>query len=120
MEIKKGLSLAIVISSLSLGACSTIVDGTTQEISINTNPAGADCGIERLDTNIARVNPTPGAALVSKTKHDITIRCNKEGYVESTYINKSGTANATFGNIALGGLVGWGILKVSAQAKVNL
>ena len=46
MEIKKGLSLAIVISSLSLGACSTIVDGTTQEISINTNPAGADCGIE--------------------------------------------------------------------------
>jgi hypothetical protein len=109
MDLKKGLSLALVVSSLSLGACSTIVDGTSQEIVINTNPSGADCGVERKGTNIARVNPTPGAALVSKTKEDITIRCNKDGYDETTYINKSGNAKATLGNILLGGVVGWGI-----------
>ena len=109
MDIRKGLSLAIVISSLSLGACSTIVDGTSQDISINTNPSGADCGLERQGANIGRVNPTPGAATVSKTKHDITIRCNKDGYNETTFMNRSGTANATFGNVLLGGLVGWGV-----------
>ena len=37
------------------------------------------------------------------------IRCNKDGYQEATYLNHSGSAGATFGNIVLGGGIGWAV-----------
>lgn len=92
-----------------LAGCSSIVDGTSQEITINTNPAGADCALEREGIAIARVNPTPGAATIKKTKHNIIIKCNKTGYHETSFFNRSDSAAATFGNVILGGGVGWAI-----------
>ena len=58
---------------------------------------------------IARVNPTPGAATIKKTKYDITILCDKDGFEQASYMNKSGAAGSTFGNIVAGGVIGWGI-----------
>ena len=92
-----------------LSACSSIIEGTSQEITVNTNPTGADCALEREGVSIAHVNPTPGSATIKKTKYDITVRCNKDGYQEATYLNHSGAAGATLGNILAGGGVGWAI-----------
>lgn len=92
-----------------LSACSTISDGTTQEIVINTNPEGANCALMREGVAVARVNPTPGAATIQKTKHDITVVCTKSGFQQATFMNKSGVASNTFGNIILGGGIGWAI-----------
>lgn len=92
-----------------LSACSTISDGTTQEILVNTNPDGANCALMREGVAVARVNPTPGSAMVQKTKHDITIVCTKSGFTQATFMNKSGVAANTFGNIILGGGIGWAI-----------
>jgi hypothetical protein len=89
--------------------CASIIEGTSQEISINTNPAGADCALKRQDQVIARVNPTPGATTIKKTKYDITVYCDKNGFQQATYLNHSGAAAATFGNIVLGGGIGWAI-----------
>jgi hypothetical protein len=58
---------------------------------------------------ISTVSPTPSAILIEKTKYDIVIKCDKEGYQQTTYFNKSGAAGATFGNIVLGGGIGWAI-----------
>ncbi len=88
MKIWRFLALGLV--GLSLGACSSIVNGTTQDITVNTNPPGADCRLEREGQVIARVQNTPSTANVSKTKHDITIVCDKEGYQTATYLNDSG------------------------------
>ena len=102
----------LLVCLLSLGllsACSSIIEGTSQEITVNTNPAGANCSLERQGISIARIDPTPAAATIKKTKHDIVIRCNKEGYQEATYLNHSGSAGATFGNIVLGGGIGWAV-----------
>ena len=93
----------------SLSACSSIIEGTSQEIMINTNPAGANCSLERQGLSIARIDPTPGAATIKKTKYDIVVKCNKDGYQEATYLNHSGSAGATFGNIVLGGGIGWAV-----------
>jgi hypothetical protein len=95
--------------ALTHGACSSIIEGTSQEITINTNPAGADCSLERQGISIAHVNPTPGATTIKKTKYDIMIICKKEGFADATYLNHSGAAGATFGNIVLGGGIGWAI-----------
>lgn len=106
---KIAILFSIVAVAAGTSACSSIVDGTTQKITVNTNPPGADCGLKRQDSVFVHVNPTPGTVTVDKTKYDITIICNKEGYQETTFLNHSGVAGATLGNIVLGGGIGWAI-----------
>ncbi len=101
--------LAVVALSLLSGACSSIIEGTTQEIAVNTNPSGASCQLKRAGGVIGTVDNTPSSITVKKTKDDITIACSKAGYQEATFINHSGAAGATFGNIILGGGIGWAI-----------
>ena len=91
------------------GACSTIIEGRSQQIIVNSNPQGADCGLYRQGVRIATVQNAPGSALVEKSKHDIWIACVKPGYQMATHYNKSGVAGATLGNIILGGGIGWAI-----------
>ena len=100
---------ALAVVSLLASGCSSIIEGTTQEVFINTNPAGAACDFLRKGQRIGRVDPTPGAATIKKTKHDIVIECMLAGYQKATYHNKSDVAGATFGNIVLGGGVGWAV-----------
>lgn len=100
--------LALFISVFLTG-CASIIDGTSQEIVVNTNPPGASCVLNREGSPIARISETPGGTVVKKTKHDITILCNKQGYEEATFLNHSGVEGATFGNIVLGGGIGWAI-----------
>lgn len=104
---KKLILLAAVVAVLP--ACSSIVEGTSQELVINTVPEGADCALIREGQVIGRVNPTPGGITVKKTKHDITVECTKKGYQKATFFNKSDVAGATVGNILLGGGIGWAI-----------
>ena len=104
---KKILFLMAGLSLLS--GCSSIIEGTSQEIAVNTNPAGADCSLERQGISIAHVDSTPASVTIKKTKYDITVRCHKKGFEEATYLNHSGAAAATVGNIILGGGIGWAI-----------
>src|SRR5262249_27924473 len=55
---------------------------------------------------IGRVNPTPGAVTVQRTRDDITVTCTRDGYQTGTVVNKSGLEAMTFGNVILGGLIG--------------
>jgi hypothetical protein len=106
----KALTFAGAAASLlTVAACASIIEGTNQTITLNTNPPGADCALTREAVVIGRIAPTPGSVVIQKTKHDITITCAKEGYQEATYLNHSGAAGATFGNIVLGGGIGWAI-----------
>ena len=101
--------LLIGAALVALGGCSSIIEGTSQEITVNTNPAGAKCSLNREGVSIARIESTPAAMTIKKTKNDITVVCEKDGYQQATYMNKSGTAGATVGNIILGGGIGWAI-----------
>ena len=92
-----------------LCGCASIVDGTSQELIVNTDPPGADCALLRQDVPVARISPTPGAATIQKTKDDITVSCEKQGFEKATYLNHSGVAGATVANIILGGGIGWAI-----------
>jgi hypothetical protein len=119
----KGIGALIALATLP--ACSSIIEGTTQQITINTNPTGADCALKRQEEVIGRVAPTPGSVVIKKTKHDIVITCDKKGYQQATYLNHSGAAGATFGNIVAGGGIGWAIDSASGadnkyDSPVNL
>ena len=104
MKIK---TVVAALACMAVGACSSIVEGTHQEISINTNPAGANCSLNRQGVEIGRVAATPGIARIEKTKYDITIVCDKDGYQQVSQNDHSGAAAATFGNIIAGGGIGW-------------
>jgi hypothetical protein len=117
--------VAVCGALLMLTGCASIISRTSQEVVVNTNPPGANCSLIRKGVSIARVNPTPGAATIKKTKHDITISCAKVGYQTATYMDHSGVAGSTFGNIVAGGLVGWGIDSASGadnkyESPVNI
>lgn len=118
-------SLSLFSLAISLSACSSIIEGTSQEIVINTNPPAANCVLTRNGTQIGNVGPTPSGITIKKTKYDILISCSKPGFETATYLNKSGAAGATFGNIVLGGGVGWAIDSASGadnkyDSPVNL
>jgi hypothetical protein len=102
-------NVAFLLVTLLSGGCSSIIEGTHQEIMVNTNPSGAACAFYREGGKIGELATSPGAVLVKKTKRDITILCAKDGYQQATYLNHSGTAGATLGNIILGGGIGWAI-----------
>jgi hypothetical protein len=112
-----GLAAAIG-AGVALAGCATLLEGTSQEILISTNPAGATCTLEREGQTIATVNSTPGAALVKRRKHDITVRCKKDGFQEATYINDSGLASgAVAGNVAADLLLTGGLSSIVDSAS---
>jgi hypothetical protein len=100
-------SLLIVIS-LSTG-CASILSGNSQTITLSTNPPGARCEVVREGRIIGTVENTPGAITIDKTKHDMDITCKKDGFTDAKGFAESGTEGATFGNILLGGGIGWAI-----------
>lgn len=100
---------ALLYCALLASGCASILSGTSQTVTINTNPPGARCELVREGRIIGTVEKTPGAVTLKKTKHDIDISCKKAGYIETKEFAKSGTEGATFGNLILSGGIGWAI-----------
>ena len=46
-RIMKIWKLALCMGALPLAACSSVIEGTSQEILVNTNPAGANCTFDQ-------------------------------------------------------------------------
>jgi hypothetical protein len=104
------IRLTVSVAAVSLlAACSTVVEGSSQQIVVNTTPAGANCDLIRDGASIGHVSSTPSSVKVDKSKRDITIECTLPEFHKATYYNKSDVAGATVGNVLIGGLIGWGI-----------
>lgn len=99
----------VVLGAGLVTGCASIASGTTQTLQISSNPAQAHCDLERENKVIGAVASTPGGVVVEKTKHDITVKCRKEGYQQATGELPSGIEGSTWGNIILGGGIGWAI-----------
>jgi hypothetical protein len=110
-------SFLLIAAALLLGAfttgCATITKGSSQSITINTDPPGANCTMSREGAMIGAVAQTPGTLLVEKDKDAITVNCKKEGYFESALAMEASIQGMTFGNILFGGIVGVAIDGVS-------
>ncbi len=97
------LSLAV----LTLGACSTVVSGTTQPFSVKTEKvSGAKC--ELVDSKDSRwiIPDTPGTVEITKGDGPLTVTCSKGGYKTASLQVEETFAGATLGNVLLGGGIG--------------
>jgi len=86
--------------------CASIVEGTDQSVTVQTTPSGASCELKRDGEVVGVVNPTPGTVTVDKSKDDIAIICQKDGYQYASGAFSSDFQGMTFGNILFGGLIG--------------
>jgi hypothetical protein len=100
MKICKLAAVAAVLCASGLAGCATVFEGTSQEITVTTNPPGASCTFERQGRQVGTVGTTPGTANIRKSKYDVMIKCDKPEYQEAQYLNHSGTTATIAANVA--------------------
>lgn len=91
---------------LLLPGCATMMEGTGQSVSVTTTPAGASCEVDRAGVKLGTVNPTPGSLRIDKSKNDLVVTCDKEGYQHAALTSSPKFVGTTFGNIVAGGIIG--------------
>lgn len=69
-----GLAVAAALSS----GCATLAKGSSQSITVATDPSGAICTLTRDTKPLAVVNPTPGSIPVEKGKGSIAVICKRK------------------------------------------
>jgi hypothetical protein len=110
------LRTLVIAALLPTAGCVSVFGGTSQQIQISTEPPQASCSFERNGETIGIIPQTPGTLTVKKTKYDITIKCNKPGFQETAYFNKSGTDAAIAANIVVDVLLTAGISSIVDSA----
>ena len=110
----KNLSIFALVALLP--ACATIVEGTSDTVTLSTNPAGAACTIDRNGQRVGAVPTTPGSVRIGKSRHDLNVACSKEGYRAATATASSRFTGTTIGNVVAGGFIG---VAVDAASGAN-
>jgi hypothetical protein len=103
----------VAATILSLGwstGCATIVNGTTQKITIQSEPTDANV---RIDGTMTVTTPAI-VELKRNQKHIVEIE--KPGYASQTINIKSELNGMVFGNILFGGIIGGGVDAASGAA----
>ena len=98
----------IVVGLTAMGGCASIMEGSKQPITIETEPADARCELLREGRRIALARETPQTLHVEKSRKDIEVICTKDGYEDATAVLTSEFEAWTVGNIILGGPIGVG------------
>ena len=104
------------LAATMLSGCATVFEGLHQNISVATSPGNATCNFERQGQSIGTIQGTPGTLSVRKDKHDILIKCTKEGYQEAEYLDHSGTTATIAANVAADLLFTWGASSIVDSA----
>lgn len=112
--------LGVALGALALQSCAAVTTGTTQSLTVMTEPAGAQCRLTRGEsaTVVAVVNPTPNTLRIDKSSEMITIECSKQGFEATRHYLEPDFQAMTVGNAIIGGLVGVAVDAASgAMAK---
>ncbi|HEY4115180.1 MAG TPA: hypothetical protein VGM17_14085 [Rhizomicrobium sp.] len=99
---------ALAALGVAVSGCATIIDGTTQSVSVNTTPEeGAQCTL--VNSQGTWFVTSPGSTTVHKTKSDLDVTCTKAGFKSGHVVAISHFTGKTAGNILAGGFVGVGV-----------
>ncbi len=117
--LKTSAILAAAIAVASLTGCASIVNGTSQVVSVETlqksGPvAGASCKLEN-DKGVYYVT-TPGTVTVHRAYGDMNVKCEKADLPAGMAVAKSATKGMMAGNLLFGGFIGAGVDAASGAA----
>lgn len=97
----KSLSKIVLFASvITATGCSTIVNGTKQPVSINSNVPSAD-----ITVNGISIGQTPYAGPIARSSKAV-VQVSKEGYVTKTATLDTSFEPIFWGNIIFGGILG--------------
>lgn len=102
-------AIAAVAASSFMTGCASIVDGSSQVVSVETRKdadivAGASC---TLTSNKGTwFVTTPGTVTVHRGYDDLNVKCTKPDFIPGVATVKSSTKGMAFGNLLFGGLIG--------------
>jgi uncharacterized protein YceK len=103
---------AVAALGVAMSGCATVIEGTTQSVSVETTPApGAQCAL--TNSQGTWFVSTPGSVTVHKTKTDLDVTCKKDGYQPGHVVATAHFAKTTAGNVIAGGVVGIGVDAIS-------
>lgn len=109
--------LVLPCTAFLLTSCATINGGTTQEITVVSNPADARCVFEREGQPIGSIERTPGTLLVRRLNEDIEIICSKEGFEDAHFLNESGYSSMIAANVATDLILTLGVSSIVDSAS---
>lgn len=99
MLIGRQLTLPSILA-LTLTSCATIVDGTTQVVSFNSNPSGAE-----IVLNGVPIGVTPFTSQIERGENKVVL-VKKEGYDDQQVMLSTKLNGWFWGNFLFGGLLG--------------
>ncbi|GAA0579278.1 hypothetical protein GCM10009416_17100 [Craurococcus roseus] len=107
----------LLAAALGLPACATITTGTTQNLSVASEPPGASCRLQRGGELVGMAGPAQSTVQVSKSMRDIAVECSQPGYQNASGRIPAGFQPLFLGNILLGGVVGMVVDMASGAAS---
>ena len=91
---------------LFLLSCASTMSGNNQPVNISTNVSGAKCTLTNEKGSWSVL--TPGSAVVTNSRENLSVRCEKNGYQSAIVsVPSKHKDSATWGNVVLGGGIGY-------------
>lgn len=98
-------AFTLVATAMMAASCASVISGSSQLVTVMSDPSGANCTLSRDGKVIAHVISTPSAVKIDKSAKDMTVACEREGYEEGKVAMRSShDAWSSAGNI-----LAWGI-----------
>lgn len=98
--VRTSRALSLIVIVLTASACATIVDGTSQPVTFNSEPNRA-----KIFINGVQVGVTPLTIPVKRAKHTVIV-AKKDGYEEQQLPLQTKVNTYFWGNILCGGFLG--------------
>lgn len=111
---------AVAALGAALSGCATIVEGTTQPVSVNTTPVeGAQCTL--TNSQGTWYVSSPGSVIVHKSRTALNVTCTKPGLADGHAVAAPHFGAATAGNIlgGVGGIVIGGAVDAASGADYH-
>ena len=109
--------LSLLASCILLTSCASTMSGSSQNITVTSNVQGATCKLTN-DKGSWTIT-TPGSAVITSSRVNLALNCAKEGYVNGVAsLPSKHKDSATWGNVILGGGIGYIIDRKSGAAFI--
>ena len=109
--------LLILVASIILTSCASTMSGSSQNITVTSNVQGATCTLSN-DKGSWTLS-TPGSAVITSSRVNLALTCIKEGYINGVAsLPSKHKDSATWGNVILGGGIGYIIDRKSGAAFI--
>jgi hypothetical protein len=112
---KRFLAALTLGTTVLLGGCATVTTGTTQSITIDSDPQAAECTLTREGTALGMVT-TPSPLTIKRHAATVHVVCRKPGYEDGRTVMNSRFETASAGNFLVGGIIG---VMVDASSGAN-